>query len=466
VPEAKTVPFLGFNVSPFSFTSLVLSISVIAQAVTFIAVGPFADYGSYRKTLMMIFSTIGAICCCLFMAVTDSSMYALAGVLTIICNVAFGSSIVFYNAFLPLLTDLHPSVVKAQVGKEQDAARDSVQNTMSLAGFGAGYVAGFLVVVLAIPISYFLPNDGASARFADRINMLMVGVWWLGFSTVTAKWLKPRPGPPLPAGGALSTATLGFRNIWGVLKKSTRYPNTFRFLIAFFFYSDGVSSVPAIGILFGQIYMCMGTMELLIVLILNVLFSAIGCLLFAKLTDYLKWNAKNMLLLVLSCQIGMICYMAIGLFQPYIGLWNKWEFYAFGILYGLLNGAWQSYSRVIWADMTIPGHEAEFFSLFEITDRGSSWLTPLISAVLADATGNLRYTFFWVLLVTILPALAIHFFVDYEQGKIDVGRVAGKGDQAALGANEDVENNSEAKQPGSPAPKAFGDIELQAPIAA
>merc|ERR1711939_1032070 len=135
----------------------------------------------------------------------------------------------------------------------------------------------------------------------------------------------------------------------------------------------------------GQIYMCMGTMELLVVLILNVLFSAVGCWVFQKLTDALKWNAKSMLLLVLTCQIGMIMYMAIGLFQPYIGLWNKWEFYAFGVAYGLLNGAWQSYSRVIWADMTIPGHEAEFFALFEITDRGSSWLTPLITAVLADA---------------------------------------------------------------------------------
>jgi len=423
--DKATVSFMGFEVTPFSYTSLILSISVILQALVFIAVGPFADYGNYRKRMLIFFSSLGALTCGAFFFTGHPADYGTAGVLSIIANVCFGASIVFYNAYLPLLADSHQDVQNTPEGTEKEETRDRVINNMSMKGFGSGYVAGFLIVCIAFPFVWNLENSPESGRLADRTCMLLVCLWWGSFSLIALKWLKARPGPPLPVESNCEKLTLGFRRIANVLKECRKHPNTFRFLVAFFFYSDGVSSVPAIGILFGQMYMCMDTYELLGVLIINVAFSAIGCALFQGIQNKTKWNAKSMLLLVLCCQIGMITYMASGILQTNFGLWHKWEIYLFGVLYGLLNGAWQSYSRVMWADMTIPGHEAEFFALFEITDRGSSWLTPFIVSIIESTTGELRLAFLWILVITIIPAICIKFGVDYEQGKIDVGRCSG-----------------------------------------
>ena len=304
--SSVTVPFLGFDVTPFSFSSLILSISVIAQAFVFIAVGPYADYGNYRKNLLMLFSTMGAISCGMFLMVSEPSLYWLAGIFAIFANVCFGASVVFYNAYLPLLADDHAEVKNSPEGPERESVREKVINAMSLNGFGAGYVAGFLVVLLAFPLVFNLPNDGASGRLGDRACMAMVCVWWLAFSSFTFKWLKNRSGPPLPGDNVCAKATLGFRRIGAVLMESRKYPNTFWFLVSFFFFSDGVSAVPSIGILFGQIYMCMGTAELLVVLTINVLFSAIGCVFFKWLGEKLQWNPKSMLLYALNLKNSKI----------------------------------------------------------------------------------------------------------------------------------------------------------------
>lgn len=104
------VEFGGSAVSPSSYTTYILGISVILQAFFFISCGAFADYANWRKTLMITSSFISIAACILFLAVANASMFRLAALLVIISNVCYGISTVFLNAYLPVLAASHPDM--------------------------------------------------------------------------------------------------------------------------------------------------------------------------------------------------------------------------------------------------------------------------------------------------------------------------------------------------------------------
>lgn len=105
------VSFLGSHIAPSAITLTFISISVAFQVLVFISLGALADYGSYRKTLLMAFSTVAALMNAALVFLWDSELWWLVGVFTIALNTCFGTSIVFYNAFLPVLVDNHPDVL-------------------------------------------------------------------------------------------------------------------------------------------------------------------------------------------------------------------------------------------------------------------------------------------------------------------------------------------------------------------
>jgi UMF1 family MFS transporter len=122
--------------------------------------------------------------------------------------------------------------------------------------------------------------------------------------------------------------------------------------------------------------------------------------------------------------IGMASIPVYGIigFSGTIGIVNSWEIYLVGFAYGLNLGAVQSFTRTVFSDLIPPGREAEFFSLYEITDKGSSWMGPLIVGMIYSATDNLRYGYVYLFFAMIPPILLLHFAVDHRQGMIDVGR--------------------------------------------
>ena len=96
--------------------------------------------------------------------------------------------------------------------------------------------------------------------------------------------------------------------------------------------------------------------------------------------------------------------------------------------YLIINvGAWQALSRAILTELIPKGKEAEFFSLYEITDKGSAWIGPLLTAVIRDWTGDFRNSF-WALILMLLVAIPILQKVNMEQGRRDVGTVEDGGD--------------------------------------
>ncbi|KAJ1486706.1 vacuole effluxer Atg22 like-domain-containing protein [Baffinella frigidus] len=138
------------------------------------------------------------------------------------------------------------------------------------------------------------------------------------------------------------------------------------------------------------------------------------------------------------CGYGFMC--AIGLVGAFegapIGFVNIWEAYVFGLFHGFFLGPIQSYSRALFASMVPKGEEATLFAIYGLTDKGSSWLGPLIAGAIAQATGNVRLTFVY-LLAMIVFSMYLLKSVDQAQGIADASR----GNQVEGAEEEDSEGS-------------------------
>ena len=412
------VDFFGQQTRSTSFSLVVISISVICQALSFITFGAIADYSNFRRLCLIITIVVGCLASLAFIAVGDPSLYAVAAWLTIVSNTCFGLSIVFYNAYLPILVQKHPEV-KAAAPHRRQSVYDEIQNYMSTTAYMWGYIASVFYLIVCIVLSFVMPSDSrADQMLYYRVTIFIGGVWWAGFSLWTIKYLKPHPGPQLPAGEWLLTK--GWVSTGKTLMSASAFPQTIKFLVAYFIYSDSYTTVASVGVLLMNELLCMSNSMLGIVFIEVLAVAVFGNWLTLKVQQRFALQAKHMIFGCLCCYILLSCLGLLGLIEGSpVGLKNVWEAFVFGFIHGLCIGSIQSFSRVMFSDLLIPGREAEFFALYEITDRGSSWLGPMVMAQVGAATGEYRLGFAYLLVMLILPSILL-LTIDHEKGMKDV----------------------------------------------
>ena len=427
---SQTVNFMGFQVSPFSFTTTVISISVFFQALLFIIAGPCADHGNLRKRMFIGSVLVGTIATMALVFVSDPELYWFAGILVIVSNCFFGLSVVSYNAYLPLLADAHPKVRALNVldSLKEMKVRESIENEISTKGFMSGYAGSVILLIICIAIAFTMTDDGT---VTERVCILIAGVWWLAFSIIPMIYLEPRPGPELEDGdtaltqGTTKWFTKGCISIYEALRSARSFHNTLAFLAIYFVYSDGYGTIGSVGVLFATENMCMSSTGMGLLVFLITVMALIGSQIALTIQTRYEIEPKTMVIASLSIYAFLPFYGLLGFATPDggLGLKNEWEMYVFGFVYGSQLGAVQSYTRTLFSDLTPPGREAEFFSLFEITDKGSSWLGPLIVGILQSSTGEIRYSFLYIAVVMLLPIAGLILFVDHKEGMKAVGRL-------------------------------------------
>jgi UMF1 family MFS transporter len=221
--------------------------------------------------------------------------------------------------------------------------------------------------------------------------------------------------------------TKGWESTVLTLRKAASFPETTKFLISYFFYSDSYSTIGSIGVLVMQQHMCMPSFMIAVVLLEVLVFAAAGSMLAIRVQHTWRLEPKQM---IFACLCGYVVLCLLGILglvpgSP-VGLKSVPEAFFFGALHGLLMGPVQSYSRTLFSDLIIPGQESEFFALYEITDKGSSWLGPLVAGELYRATGSIHAGFIYLLFMTILPAMLL-LTVDHRKGVQEVQGLASSG---------------------------------------
>jgi MFS transporter, UMF1 family len=396
--------FFGIPVAPDSFLPYCISFSVGLQVLFLPILGAIADYSHLRKRMMQIFAWIGAFSTILLFFVVGD-VWWLGGVLFIIANLAFGAAIVFYNAYLP------------------DIASEEERDRVSSYGWAMGYLGGGILLALNLAFFIFSEDLGVPGDLAVRINLASAGLWWLGFSFITWSRLRSRRAArPLPAGETYTS--VGFKQLGKTFRELKHFPETLKFLLAYFLYNDGIQTVIAVSSTFAAAPLLRGGLELpqdtLIAVILMIQFVAFfGALFWGRLA---KWiGSKQSIIVSLFIWAGVVIYAYSGL----QGETRVTEFFILGIFIAMVLGGSQAISRSLFAQMVPKGKEAEYYSFYEVSERGTSWTGPLIFGLANQMFGSLRYGIL-ALIFYFIAGLIVLPFVNVRKAMEDVKQYDGE----------------------------------------
>ncbi len=382
-PDGRVHP-LGIPVDPRSWWGYLISISVVTQIFALPVAGTIADFSPNKKRLLGLFAYIGAVATAA-MFFLHGSEYLAGGALFLVANLAFGAAMVVYNSFLP---DIAPP--------EQ---RDAVSST----GWGIGYLAGGLLLALNLALFTKAKAFGISDSLAVRINLASSGVWWAVFCVFPMITLRRRPaGRTRALGEGLRDSV---REFAGTLRDMRRYPQTLRFLIAFLLYSDAVQAVIALSAQFGSDELKMSMTDLTEMILMVQFLAFFGSFLFDWIA---KWiGAKPAVIVSLLIWTGVLISM-------YVSVRTETQFFIVAAVVAMVLGGTQALSRSLFSLMIPRGREAEYFGMYEISDKGTSWLCPLLFGLALQFTGSYRLsilsliTFFLAGLLVLLTVNVRH----------------------------------------------------------
>ena len=344
----QPVTLLGlFSVAPGAYIAFVISLSVLLQVVTMPIVGAIADNAQSKRRILGVTAFLGAAATMALFLVQDS--YQLGGVLFIIANVAFGCSVVVYNSFLP------------------DIATPEERNAVSSRGWALGYVGGIVLLVLNLVLFLGHSAFGITEGMAVRISLLSAGLWWALFTIIPLALLKDMPHHDRPVGNVV---TSGFTSLGRTLGELPRYPQALLFIIAFFFFNDGIQTVIGLSATFASEELKLGTTVIISAVIVVQVVGIAGALLLGRWAT--RIGAKRVVLVTLAL-------WAVMLLVAYVIPANAAAMFlvmAAGI--GFILGGSQALSRSLFSQLIPRDREAEYFSLYEVSGGASSILGPLV----------------------------------------------------------------------------------------
>lgn len=366
---------LGIDVHYGALYPYLISISVFLQICLLPLIGALADYTRLKKPLLVL-SLFGGSGCVLAMMVVGPDEYLLGSGFFILANLCFGASDVLYNAFLP------------------EICAPEERNRVSSTGWGLGYLGGGILLVLQYLFVASAADFGLAELDAARFALASCGLWWLAFGGFGLARLRSRQtSHARTANGPILIA--GFRELRGTLRALRRYPQTLLFLAAFLLYSDGIQTVTSISTQFGQEEIGLGMEDLAEVILIVQFVGILGAWLFERLARMI--GTKRSILLSLAVYILITLY-------AYGPLETKTDFYIMASVTAIVLVGSQALSRAAFSRMIPAGHEAEYFGIYEISERGTSWLSPLFFGLALQYTGSYR--------VAVL-SLAVYFVVGF-----------------------------------------------------
>jgi UMF1 family MFS transporter len=380
-----------------SLSTFAISVAVFLQIFLLPLIGGIADYSDLKKRLMAFFCYAGVAATCLMFFVSGN-LYLFGALLFICANLAFGAAIVCYNAFLP------------------EISTEDQRDKVSSRGFAYGYLGGGLLLALNLALVVGAGSLGISKGMAVRLSLLSAGLWWGGFAIITFKRLKRRPAArPLPLGKSILTA--GFTELLSTVREFVRLRHTLQYLIGYLIYNDGIQTVIGASAVFleQELFRSRGlepNPAFLLGIFLLVQFVAFGgALLFERIAALA--GTKTAILISLTIWSALVIY-AYAFFHTAKQAWLM------SAVIGIVLGGSQALSRSLFSRMIPAGREASFFGLYEISERGTSWLGPLVFSMVVARTGSYRQAILSLIVFFVL-GMVILFFTKTDQAVHDAG---------------------------------------------
>lgn len=392
-PCREPLSVLGLSLSAGSLVFYLITFTTVLSALILPIVGAIADRVHSRRKLMGTFAWLGSIAGVLMFFVTGTH-WQFGAVLLICANLMFAASVVVYDAILV------------------DIAGPDERDAVSSQGWAYGYLGGGILLAANLVLVGMHDSFGIDESLAVRISMASAAVWWAAFTIIPVLGIRDRP-PHAPT-GQRSLMSQSFGQLWITVRGLRHYPQTLLFLVAYLFFNDGIQTVIYAASVYGEKQLGFGT-GVLIGTILLVQFVAFGgALLFGRVAG--RYGSRRTIL------VGLLVWMCVVCIAFVLPAHQVAPFLILAVAIGLVLGGTQALSRSFYSQLIPAGRAAEYFSLYQACERGTSWLGTLAFGVMHQLTGSYRPAILALIMFFAIGAILL-YKVNPHKGIRDVGNV-------------------------------------------
>lgn len=331
------------------YWSLATSISMIITGLISPVLGAAADYATGKKRFLLFFTLLCIVSTALLYFTGPGTIFY-AIVIFIIANVGFESGLVFYDSFLPEIT------TPKNYGR------------VSGYGFGMGYLGSLVTLAIAYP---FITGGYIKETF------ILSALFFLVFAFPLFIYLKEKQKKPVVKESYIK---IGAKRVLTTIRNLRHYKNLAWFLLAFFFYIEGVNTVIFFSGNYASTTIGFSEEELLLFFITVQTTAILGSVVFGIFADSIG-QKKSIL-------ISLVLWLVMVVLAFYVK--EKSSFYFVGLLAGSVMGATQSTSRSLMSKLTPPDKKTEFFGFYSFFGKSSAVLGPLVFGVISYATNSQR----------------------------------------------------------------------------
>ena len=341
------------DVDYLAYWGYAASICTVIVAILGPILGTIADTKGYKKPIFMISILIGTIACSLLGLMAQWMAFL---IVFLIAKVGFSASLIFYDSMLSDITD------------------EERMDYVSSQGYAWGYIGSCVPFVLCLVIVLGSDPLGIRMETAMGIAFVLVAVWWLLMSLPLLKnyeqkyYVEKKP----------HAIAQSFKRLGETFKNMKEEKQVFMFLLAFFFYIDGVYTIIDMATAYGSALGLDSTGLLLALLVTQIV--AFPCaIIFGNLSYRIRTEK-----LIIVC---IFAYLGIAIFAVFLK--TQFQFWILAILVGMFQGGIQALSRSYFTKIIPEEHSGEYFGLMDICGKGASFVGTTIVSIVSQLTGNI-----------------------------------------------------------------------------
>ncbi len=369
-----------------SYWGYTTTIAMLLVAVMAPILGAVADRAHRRKSLFTVFVFLGVLGSGLLVLGGEGD-YLLISAVYILASIGFAGGNIFYDSFLPLIV------------------KDERMDMVSSQGYAMGYLGGG--ILLAVNLAMIMKPGWfgfSDSLMATRAVFLTVAIWWLVF-TIPAFKQFPKDEGMATSREMSAYVRMGFRELKTTIAHIRRYRELWKFLLAFWFYNDGIGTIMRMATVYGR-EIGIGQTDLIGALLLTQFIGIPFSILFGKLGA--RVGAKRGIFLALSV------YLLITIRGYFLA--TALDFWMLAGLVGLVQGGAQALSRSLYGSMIPKDKVGEFYGFYGVSSKFSAITGPFLFALVGQLTGSSRLgivsvAFFFIMGMVLLST------VDVEAGR-------------------------------------------------
>jgi len=359
------------------------SISLLVAAVLGPILGAVADFRGEKKKFLAAFMVIGVLGTALLYFVRTGD-WLMASAFFVLGELGFAGSLVFYDSLLPHIAG--PNEI----------------DQVSSRGYAMGYLGGGLLLAVNLVMIMFAPEE--ITGLMTRLTFVTVAVWWFVFSIPVLRLVPEPPNRVLAGEAGVNPVKVSFQRLGRTFSEIRRYRELFIFLVAFWFYNDGIGTIIKMATIYGAEIGI--TQTTLIGTLLMVQFVGI------PFTFVFGWLAKKIGTKP-AIYLSLLIYTIICIFGYFMS--QEWHFWALGFAVAIVQGGSQALSRGLFGRLAPKSKSAEFFGFFSVSEKFAGIVGPFIFGVVGQMMGNSRLAIVSLVIFFIIGATLLSR-VNVEEG--------------------------------------------------